>query len=194
MRKRVLALTALVIAAAGVLTRASWLSALGRIPLATSPLQNADVAIVPSDFFPNDGRAVFLSANLVKLGYVSHVLVDEGVPYYDRTLCDYWIPMAVQHTGINPDERFECVKTGSRDPLVRAGRLAQALRKHKYTTAIIISAESASLRWRNTFRTAASDVRFSVYGYTNAAFTSESWWRSREGRKTWLTEILSLAR
>jgi hypothetical protein len=99
---RFLKIAACIALALAAVTHAWWLAALGRLLVRDEGPAHADIAVVlAGDFY---GNRILRGAQLVKQGYVPHVLVSGPHMLYGLYECDLAIPFAVQRG--NPESWF----------------------------------------------------------------------------------------
>ena len=174
-------------------TRSAWLPALWRSLVLTDEPVKADVAVVPfhADHFSEMAEHISHAATLVADGYVDKVLVDEGQPYYGRTVCDLWVPLVLDRTGLERTA-FECVANDTASVSGAAGRLVSVLEARGAKRVLLVTADSASRRMRRAFGKAAPDIRFTMVNTPRERIDSRNWWTSRDGQEMFAFEVVAL--
>ena len=172
--------------AALLLTHSFWLAALGRrLVLAEQPVP-ADIAVVlAGDYL---GLRVLKGAELVRQQYTSKVLVSGPVGMYGFNEAELAIPFAVR-SGY-PASWFVAAQNESRSTREEALALAPELRRRGVRTCLLVTSDYHTRRAARTFRSAVPGIEFHAIAASYPFFNADTWWRSREGRKTVLLEWL----
>lgn len=174
-------------------TRSAWLPALWRALVVTGKPVKADAAVVPyhADHFSEMAEHISHAATLVAEGYVDNVLVDEGQPYYDRTVCDLWVPLVLDRTGLE-GTAFECVGNDGASVSGAVGRLVSVLNSRGAKRVLLVTADSASRRMRRAFGKAAPDIHFTMVNTPRERIAPRNWWTSRDGQEAFALEVVAL--
>lgn len=170
-----------------------WLGWIAEWLVVSEPPVRADVVIVPyaGNFLTQEGDAVMYAAQLVRHGYVPEILVEEGTPYYGRTACEFWVPLAAEHT--HTDEgRFRCWASRSGVSAEVSRPLAKELQIRNVKNALVVGSKVESRRLKRALRQAVPAVQFHMLSYPSDDFEPLSWWRSRRQCKTLLMELYNL--
>ena len=173
-----------------VLTRTLWLTALGQALIYDEGPGKADIAVVLAGDYRGD--RIVAGANLARDGYVPAVLVSGPPGFYGANECDAAIQFAVRqgyaaswfipapHTELN-----------TRD---EAGALLTDLRRRSVRSFLLVTSNYHTARSRRLFLAAERGMgggpKMRVVAVPDPFFEPGSWWRNREGRKTFLIEWL----
>ncbi len=189
-QRRSLKLTFLVVAAlAGLLaiTHAAWMSALGRVLIREDGPAKADIAVVLAG--DKYGNRILKGAELVRQGYVPAVLVS-GPGFYNTYESDMAIAYAV-HRG-EPLQWFIPVPHHAESTAEEAWEVLRALEIRNARTFLLVTSDYHTARAGRIFRKAIRDsnagLEMRVVAAPDRWFRADSWWKSREGRKIFLSE------
>jgi uncharacterized SAM-binding protein YcdF (DUF218 family) len=182
LRGLILALAVTAIAAA--LFYASIFEALGSYLVKASAPEKADVALVlAGDFF---GNRVLKAGELVRQGYAPRAMISGPSSMYGLHECELAIPFAVR-AGY-PVAYFEHVEHDGRSTAEEAAATVGAIRKAGFHRVLLVTSDYHTRRAGRVYRRVAPDLDFIVVAAPDAEFTTDGWWRSRQGRKVALYE------
>jgi uncharacterized SAM-binding protein YcdF (DUF218 family) len=177
---------ALALALAAV-THAWWLAALGRLLVRDEGPAHADIAVVlAGDFY---GNRILRGAQLVKQGYVPHVLVSGPHMLYGLYECDLAIPFAVQRG--NPESWFIRAPNEALSTRDEAAAILADLRRRGVHRFLLVTSSFHTARAARIFAQAARgapDLEMRVVAAPDQYFSADRWWHNREGRKIFLVE------
>jgi uncharacterized SAM-binding protein YcdF (DUF218 family) len=173
-----------------VLTRTFWLAALGSALVHDDGPAKADMAVVlGGDYWGNRIRA---AANLVRAGYVPAVLVSGPPGFYGVNEADAAIQYAVRQGC--PAQWFIPVPHNDLNTRDEAGSLLAAMRRRNVHSFLLVTSDFHTARARRLFldaeRRMGGGPQIRVVAAPDQFFKADSWWRNREGRKTFLMEWL----
>jgi uncharacterized SAM-binding protein YcdF (DUF218 family) len=187
-RTKILLLVLAVVLAAGALAHSWWLSALGYALIHDDGPAKADLAVVLAG--DSYGHRVLKAAELVRLGYVPAALVSGPSGFYGMYESDLAIPFAVRH-GYPPEYFIPCpnqaLSTAEEAKVVLA-----ELRRRNVRSFLLVTSDYHTARAARTFRAAwrvaGGGPAMRVVSAEDEFFRPDSWWRSRQAQKTFLTE------
>lgn len=166
------------------LTRGVWLSALGAALVHDEGPGKADVALVlAGDYW---GYRLQHAADLVKQGYVPHILVSGPPGFYGTNESDAAIHWALLQG--YPAEWFIAVPHTATSTLAEANVMLTYMRQHQIHSFLLVTSNYHTARARRIFLKAEHDSGggpdMRVVAAPDKYFTPDGWWQSREGRKT----------
>ena len=166
------------------LTRGLWLSAMGAALVHDEGPGKADVALVlAGDYW---GYRLHHAADLVKQGYVPRILVSGPPGFYGTNESDAAIHFALQQG--YPAEWFVGVPHQATSTLAEANVMLEYMRQHGIHSFLLVTSNYHTARARRIFLQAEHDSGggpdMRVVAAPDKYFTPDSWWQSREGRKT----------
>ena len=181
----VLALALLVL----YLARAPLLTAAGRMLVGADRLQKADVALVLGGDETERGERVRAAAVLYKQGWVRKLALSgplRGFGVYESEMSG---PVAAS-LGVPKDDLI-VLQNRARSTLEEASLLLPMLEKRGYRTIYVVTSNFHTARARRIFRD-ASNGRLQILAWPapDESFAPENWWHTREGRKTFVIEVL----
>jgi uncharacterized SAM-binding protein YcdF (DUF218 family) len=168
---------------AGLLFHGAILSSLGNYLVHDEPPQHADVIFVLAG--DATGRRVLKGAELVREGYAPAAMVS-GPPYYLVHECDLAIALAEQ-AGY-PASYFIPFPHDAHSTTEEARDVAPKFRQMGVHHVLLVTSNFHTRRAAKAFRASAPDISFDVVGAEDAYFNPQSWWRNREGQKTFFIE------
>ena len=183
-RAAVLAATAFLILAA--LAWRPSLSALGRFLVKTDLPLHADIAVVLAGDY--SGNRIRKAAELVKQGYAPKVLVSGPSGFYGEHESDAAIRF-ITRQGF-PAAWFIPFPNDSHSTREEARAVAAKLRELGLVSADIVTSNYHPRRARTDYAEEAPGLEFSMIAAPDQYFTPDGWWKTREGRKTFLLEWL----
>jgi uncharacterized SAM-binding protein YcdF (DUF218 family) len=165
-------------------THSWWLAALGRLLVRDEGPTRADIAVVlAGDFY---GNRVVRAAELVKQGYVPHVLVSGPHMLYGLYECDLEIPFAVKRG--YPENWFIRSPNEAHSTREEAAAILADLRRRGVHRFLLVTSDYHTARAARIYRKAATDPDLRVVAAPDEYFRADGWWRDREGRKIFLVE------
>lgn len=168
-----------------VLTSRLWMTALGNYLVEAGPPAHADLAVVLAGDL--GGNRMLKAAELVKDGYAPQVLVSGPANCcYGLHESDLAIPFAVKHG--YPQSYFVAFPNDSNSTLEEAQRIVLELRKRKVHSIDLVTSNYHTHRAGRIYRSLAPDLDIHMVAAPDANFTPDGWWKTREGRKTFLNE------
>ena len=183
-----LCVAVLLVALAAYLTRVLWLGALGRALVEDDGPARCDAVVVLGG--DEWGKRVETAARLVRAGYAPLVLISGAPAAYGANEADLAIPYIVRQG--YPAEWFVALRNHAMSTREECLLLLGELRQRQVRSLILVTSDFHSARAARTFRAAERtlgcrlDMR--VVAAPDPYFHPDSWWRSREGCKTTLTE------
>ena len=158
----------------------------GHILVADDPLEKCEAAVVLSGEKENGFRtreAVLLYKN----GWVKKIVLSGANFGFGNHETDFSLPLAVR-LGV-PRENLLPIPHEGRSTLEEARTLLPVMEKAGIRTAIIVTSNFHTRRARLIFRRVCRGrMRVLVHPVADEWFQPDSWWRSREGSKTFLLE------
>jgi uncharacterized SAM-binding protein YcdF (DUF218 family) len=166
------------------LARDIWLSALGSALVYDEGPAKADVALVlAGDYW---GNRMLRAVDLVKQGYVPRILVSGPPGFYGTNESDAAIRWAVQQG--YPAGWFVGVPHQATSTLAEAAVLLTYMRLHNIPSFLLVTSNYHTARAHRIYRKAERDMgggpAMRVVAARDKYFAPDSWWQSREGRKT----------
>ncbi len=183
-RAAVLAATAFLILAA--LAWRPSLSTLGRFLVKTDLPLHADIAVVLAGDY--SGNRIRKAAELVKQGYAPKVLVSGPSGFYGEHESDAAIRFITRQG--YPGAWFIPFPNDSHSTREEARAVAAKLRELGLVRADIVTSNYHTRRARTDYAEEAPGLEFSMIAAPDQYFTPDGWWKTREGRKTFLLEWL----
>jgi uncharacterized SAM-binding protein YcdF (DUF218 family) len=183
------ALVAGVVGVAGGLLHQPLFGAIGSYLVRNDALRNADIGLVLAG--DASGNRILKAGELVREGYIPHVLVSGPSGMYGFHECDLAIPFA-EHAGY-PASYFEHVEHDARSTAEEAVATIRAVRKTAAHRVMLITSDYHTRRAGRIFRRTAPDLEFVVVAAPDLEFSPDGWWRTRQGRKVALYEWLKTA-
>ncbi len=161
-------------------THVWWLTALGRGLVRSEEPVRADVAVVlGGDYY---GHRILTASELVRAGYVPRVLVSGPMGFYGHFECDLAVAFAVRFGyPVQWYIRFPNAATSTSD---EARLIVPELRRRGVRRFLLVTSNFHTARAARLFRRAGSDLEMRVVAAPDEYFQPETWWRSRQARKT----------
>jgi uncharacterized SAM-binding protein YcdF (DUF218 family) len=182
--RRSLLILFLVVPAALALTHAVWLSALGSFLVRSDEPVKADYAVVLAG--DPEGRRILAAAELVKRGLVRQAIVDGPRGSYGNWECDLAVAFA-ERKGY-PASYFHKLPMEATSTRVEAQFAVAELRKLGARSFLLVTSNFHTRRAGRIFERAADGLDMRVISASDKHFTPDSWWRHREGMKTFYME------
>jgi uncharacterized SAM-binding protein YcdF (DUF218 family) len=175
-----LVLIALLVAA----TSHFWFAALGRyLVRAESPVPADMIVVLAGDF---SGNRVLRAGDLVRQGFAPKALVSGTSGEYGLHETDLAIPFAVRHG--YPASYFVALPNDSRSTRDEASDVIAALDKLHAHRIDIVTSDYHTRRAGNIYRSKAPGLEIHMVAAPDLYFTTDGWWKNRDGRKTFLLE------
>jgi len=163
---------------------ASVLTALGGYLVRADLPEKADVAVVLAG--DASGTRILNAGALVRGGYAPRVLVSGPFGLYGYYESDLAIQFA-EKAGF-PQSYFVAVPNHSHSTLDEAEAMLPAVRGAGARTVLLVTSNFHTRRAGKIYRHLAPDLRFVVVAAPDPLFSPQSWWKNREGRKTFAIE------
>ncbi len=175
-------------AAVLLFTRGLWLAGLGGALVYDQGPAKADIAVVLAGDF--SGHRILKGAELVREGYVPLVLVSGPVGFYGVRESDLAMQFAERH-GF-PAEWFVALPVDALSTKDEAVEVLAELRRRGVHSFLLVTSDYHSARATRIYRAVekrmAGAPPFRTVAAPDQYFAPHSWWRSREGRKTFFNE------
>jgi uncharacterized SAM-binding protein YcdF (DUF218 family) len=169
-----------------VVTSQFWLAALGRyLVRAESPAPADLIVVLACDF---SGHRILTAAELVRRGFASKALVSGTSGEYGLHETDLAIPFALRHG--YPESYFIPLPNDSRSTRDEASDVLAALNKLHARRVDIVTSDYHTRRAGAIYRAKAPDLEIHMVAAPDLNFSSDGWWKNREGRKTFLLESM----
>lgn len=160
------------------------LAAMGEYLVQAEPPQKADAALVlAGDAW---GHRILTAAQLERDGYVPKVLVSGPDGAYGLHECDLAIPFAVKHG--YPESYFVHLEHTGRSTVEEAKDVLPEIRNMGYKRILVVTSDYHTRRAGKIFHRLAPDLTIIMVAAPDQNFSADSWWRRREGQKTFLAE------
>jgi uncharacterized SAM-binding protein YcdF (DUF218 family) len=157
---------------------------LGSLLIRAKAPEAADIAVVlAGDYY---GRRILKGAELVRQGYVSKVLISGPKGFYGSYESEYAIAYAVEK-GF-PREWFIPFHHSATSTEEEAAAIIPELRRMRVQHYLLVTSDYHTGRAGRIFRRHGRDLQVTVVAAPDESFHAESWWKSREGRKTFYME------
>jgi uncharacterized SAM-binding protein YcdF (DUF218 family) len=168
---------------AGIFHTALLAAAGGYLVRADAP-EKADIAVVLAG--DASGNRILKAAEIVRAGDAPRILVSGPAGIYGYYECDLAIPFA-EKSGY-PASYFVAVPNHSHSTRDEADAMLAEVRRSGARSVLLVTSNYHTRRAGRIYRTLAPDLRFIVVAAPDPAFTPDSWWKNREGRKTFAIE------
>jgi uncharacterized SAM-binding protein YcdF (DUF218 family) len=174
----------LVLAAAAILGRSLWLSALGYALLHDDGPAKADIAVVLAGDY--QGHRIEKAGELIRAGYVPAALISGPPGFYGLHECDFAIAYAVGK-GF-PAQWFIALPNSALDTRAEANVVLAELRRRRVRSFLVVTSDYHSARARRVYLAAERGMgggpALRMVTVPDEYFRPDSWWRNREGQKT----------
>lgn len=170
-----------------VVSHPIWLGLAGAALVRSDPPARADLAVVLAGGWR--GNRILKAAELVREGWVTRVLVS-GIYFYDWAEPEAAIAFAVRHG--YPREWFIPIAHRAESTAEEARIITEKLRQMGVRRILLVTSDYHTRRAASCFRHAASELEIRVIAAPDPDFP-KPWWRSRQGRKTFVLEWLKTA-
>ena len=172
------------IALLAVITSQFWLAALGGYLVRASPPVPADLIVVLAGDF--SGNRILMASDLVRHGYAPQALISGPSGAYGLYESDLAIQFAVRHG--YPRAYFISLPNDSRSTREEAAAIVAALRERHAQRVDVVTSDYHTRRAGNILRAQAGGIEIHVVAAPDRYFSVHGWWKTREGRKTFLLE------
>lgn len=165
--------------------RAPLLSSLGRALTEHDPLEKADCAVV----FGGDeyGTRILKAGQLVRQGYAPYALVD-GTPGLIGHESDTMIQYAEQQGYPRSFFRALFLPEGVDSTSTEARYVGSQLKRDGIKSTLLVTSNYHTRRAARFMRAANPWLKVIVIGAPDPYFSPEGWWKTRNGKKTFLLE------
>jgi uncharacterized SAM-binding protein YcdF (DUF218 family) len=170
------------------LTSEYWLAGLGRMMINAEPPVKADVIVVLAGDW-RGGRVTY-GGKLVREGYAAKALISGTRSYYDTDEAEFAIRFAEKRG--YPRSYFEPLNTYAQSTETESRFIFDELKRRGVKKVLIVTSDYHTRRASRILGNAAGDIEVHVTAAPDILFKPDSWWKSREGRKTWLLEFTKL--
>ncbi len=158
--------------------------AMGRYLVKAEEPVHADLIVVlAGDGF---GHRILTAAELASQGYAPRVLVSGPDGLYGNHECDLAIPFAVK-AGY-PEAMFLHFEHRARSTGEETRLIGAKLHEMGVKKILLVTSDFHTRRAAKIFRSLVPDVEVHVIAAPEEYFRPDSWWKNREGRKTFLLE------
>jgi len=181
-------LAIVVLSAVFFFTRTLWLAGLGRALVFDQPPAKADMAVVLGGDYT--GRRILKGAELVREGYVPVVLVSGPPDFYGSHESDFAIQFAIRRGC--PAGWFVALPISALSTRDEAVQVLAELHRRNVRSFLLVTSNYHTARAARTYRWAekamADPPNFRTVAAPDDYFQPDSWWRTREGRRTLFIE------
>lgn len=181
---RASALTLVFAAALLLVFHSAVLTALGSYLVKSVPPQKADIIVVLAG--DGYGWRILKAGELVKEGWAPKALISGPSGNYGNYECDLAIPFAVK-AGY-PESYFLHFEHNARSTEEEAALIVAKLRAMHVKRAIVVTSNFHTRRAGKIFRRDAPDLEIFMVAAKDEDFRPDTWWHSRNARKTFLYE------
>ena len=183
---------AAVLAASVYLLRRPMLMGLAGMLVTASPLEKADAAVVLGGEGCYTGCRVRAAVQLYKAGWVGKLVLSGPRLGYGVYETEFSVPLAVS-LGV-PKSDILAVPSTARSTAEEAQLLCPLLERRGMRSFYVVSSDFHTRRARRIFLNAGGGrLRVLACPAPDDWFPVDGWWRSREGRKIFVTETAKLA-
>lgn len=175
-----IALLAITVALLLLLTQNLWLRWLGEFLVFTTPPCKADLIIELAG--DAEGNRVRKAGDLQRAGWAPLVLVSGAGHFYGFNEGDLAIQFATR-AGYSASAFFN-LPTPARSTDDEAKYIVAEMRRRGVHRFLLVTSDYHTRRAADVYRKAAPDIPFCVAAAPDPDFHADSWWQTREGRKT----------
>jgi uncharacterized SAM-binding protein YcdF (DUF218 family) len=178
-------LVAVVLAVVLVLaTYPIWLTALaGYLVHSDAPVPADMIVVLAGDF---TGSRIFTAGDLVRHGFAGKALISGPAGVYGVYESDLAIALAVRDG--YPASYFVAFPNDSKSTASESEAVIAELRRLHVHKIDLVTSNFHTRRAARIFRSLAPDIEAHVVAAPDRYFTTNGWWKEREGRKTFLME------
>jgi uncharacterized SAM-binding protein YcdF (DUF218 family) len=167
-----------------LITYPIWLTALAEFLVHSDPPVPADMIVVLAGDFT--GSRILTAGGLVRQGFAPKALISGPAGVYGLYESELAIAMAV-HNGY-PAAYFLAFPNESKSTASETAALVPELRRLHVHKIDLVTSNFHTRRAAKVFRAQAPDIEVHVVAAPDRYFTTNGWWKEREGRKTFLME------
>jgi uncharacterized SAM-binding protein YcdF (DUF218 family) len=161
-----------------------WLRGFGGFLVHSDPPAHADMIVVlGGDFF---GNRILKAGQLVREGFASQALVSGPGGEYGLHESDLAIPFAVLHGYLK--SYFVAFPNEARSTQAEADAVIAELRRRHVHSVDVVTSNYHTRRAGRIFRSKARDLAIYMIAAPDRDFTSDGWWKTRDGRKVFADE------
>ena len=161
-----------------------WLTALAELLVKNEPPVKADMIVVLAG--DPTGSRIFTAGNLVRQGYSPQALISGPAGVYGHYESELAIALAVQNG--YPASYFVAFPNESKSTASESEVVVSELRRRNVQKIDLVTSNFHTRRAGRTFRSLAPGIEVHVVAAPDRYFTTNGWWKEREGRKTFLME------
>lgn len=165
---------------------AAILDAAGHYLVSAAPPQNADIIVVLAG--DSSGNRIIKAAELVRAGYAPQALVSGPAGMYGFYESELAIRFA-EKAGY-PESYFLAYPNNTRSTREEGQAILLELRRRGVHSFLLVTSNYHTHRAGRIYHALAPDLRCIVVESPDEYFTPDGWWKSREGRKTFLFESM----
>ena len=163
-----------------LLTSRLWLSLLGGFLVKADRPAPADMIVVLAG--DPSGNRILTAADLVRQGLAPLALVSGPAEIYGYHESDLAIPFATKRG--YPESYFLGLPNDARSTASEADAVIAELRRRNAHRVDIVTSNYHTRRAGNIYRSKAKDLQIRVISAPDKFFTPDTWWQSRDARKT----------
>ncbi|MGI8742793.1 MAG: YdcF family protein [Bryobacteraceae bacterium] len=168
-----------------VFTSRLWLTGLGNYLVDAGPPAHAELVVVLAG--DSRGNRILKAAELVKNGYAPLALVSGPDDCcFGLHESDLAIPFAVKHG--YPPSYFLAFPHNAHSTLEEEQLIVPELRRRGVHSIDLVTSNYHTHRAGRIFQSFATDFKVYVVAAPDPFFTPDTWWKTREGKKTFLQE------
>ena len=161
-----------------------WLTALaGYLVQSDAPVPADMIVVLAGDF---TGSRIFTAGGLVRQGFAGKALVSGPAGVYGLYESDLAIALAVRNG--YPAAYFVAFPNDSKSTASESEAVIAELRRLHVHKIDLVTSNFHTRRAARIFRSQAPDMEVHVVAAPDRYFTTNGWWKEREGRKTFLLE------
>jgi uncharacterized SAM-binding protein YcdF (DUF218 family) len=165
-------------------SREAIFTSLGSYLVLTDPPAQAEVALVLGG--DGYGTRILKGCELVRTGVVKKSFVSGSMAFYGSTEPKLAIQFAA--TKGCPAEYFEPVEGSPDSTRDEAKLVAPELRRRGVSDLVLVTSNFHTRRAGKIFREVLPGVRVHVVAAVDPYFSPDTWWKTRQGRKTFFFE------
>jgi uncharacterized SAM-binding protein YcdF (DUF218 family) len=161
-----------------------WLTALaGYLVHSDAPVPADMIVVLAGDF---TGSRIFTAGGLVRQGFAGKALVSGPAGVYGAYESELAIALAVRNG--YPASYFVAFPNDSKSTASESEVVIAELRRLHVHKIDLVTSNFHTRRAARIFRGQAPDIEVHVVAAPDRYFTTNGWWKEREGRKTFLME------
>lgn len=161
-----------------------WLTALaGYLVHSDAPVPAEMIVVLAGDF---TGSRILTAGGLVRQGFAAKALISGPAGVYGIYESDLAIALAVRNG--YPASYFVAFPNESKSTASESEAVITELRRLHVHRIDLVTSNFHTRRAARIFRSKAPDMEVHVVAAPDRYFTTNGWWKEREGRKTFLME------